>query len=185
MNSDILSNLGLKNRLKWIKFTAIRYSLKLFKASGYFKYYYVENLKNSTLCSFICFVRCQRNSENFGTYNVQEVFTVRYEPNLYIQFTFIFGFKDSVRTQEVSLQIPTAETQVRSQSNSCETYDGHSVDWNRFSLHTSVFPPSVTFHKCFICIFILNTILTARTNSEALEPSNKQCSIGSRGAFDK
>lgn len=74
------------------------------------------------------FVRCQRNSENFGICNVQEVFTVRYELNLCLQSTFIFGFKQSVKAPGVSRRIPTEETQVRFHSNSCETYEGHSVN---------------------------------------------------------
>ena len=125
------------------------------------------------------FVRCQRNSENFGICNVQEVFTVRYELNLCLQSTFvtftIHALNTVSRLRGLVVEFPPRRLR----------YDSTAIQLKQVSAPYLGIPLSVTFHKCFICIFILNTILKARTNGGVREPSNKQCSIASRGALDR
>ena len=44
---------------------------------------------------------------------------------------------------------------------------------------------SVTFHQCSIIIFNYMFLLPEKQRAEAWEPSEKQCSLGNRGALDR
>jgi hypothetical protein len=95
---------------------------------------------------------------------------VRYELDLYIQITFIFGFKDGVKAPAVSRRIPSFDTRAIHARFTMEIVSMKQV----FAPHFGS-PLSVTFHQCFTSFFISKKkkILTTKTNGQAWEPSKK------------
>jgi hypothetical protein len=84
--------------------------------------------------------------------------------------------------QAVSPRPLTTVVRVQSHFRLCEICDGQSAI-GTVSSEDLCFPLSVSFHQCYIFIYML--LLPERQTNEVREPYKKQCSFGNWGALHR